>query len=442
MSMAQESKPPRRSFQRATLRPAQASDCDGVMQLFERHGWPLRSRAGWNWALIESPARRAAQAEAGWVLDSAGQIVGFLGNLPARFTHDGQEVWGATCTSLLVDEGHRALAMSLVRAFAAQPGVAFTYSATANDHSAPLYRAFGFQACSDVRANKRLRWIVSSFALARAALERVHMGWLLPVRWVQRVPPMSWSTAALRRADLNLTGLHVDRVSAADLAPECSRCCVDAWDAWAHELARGRGLWPDRSAQTFQWRMSDPDLADDELGLWALRDSQGRMLGVCMVRRLPHQPGQPLKAELMDLVALPDVPRSALNLMLKCALRWAYQNGVAVLDAKRWTGVTASQLEALGARQQVLPSNALWLREGPSARNRDATQARDLAWTQWAMTGCDSDDWFNSLRLERPAENRRAVAQETQPTKAPVSSPTNSSSVSTEAGSNRSMSSV
>ena len=442
MSTEHESKPLDRLFQRSNLRPVLAQDADGVMQLFERHGWPLRSRAGWNWALIESPARRAAQAEAGWVLESAGQIVGFLGNLPARFTHDGEEVWGATCTSLLVDEAHRALSMSLVRAFAAQPGVAFTYSATANENSAPLYRAFGFQPCSDARADQRLRWMVSSMALARAALDRVHLGWLLPVRLVQRVPPVAWSAATLRRLDLNLTGLHVDRVSAADLASERGRCCVEAWDAWANELARGPGLWPDRSARTFQWRMSDPDLAEGELGLWALRDSQGRMLGVCMARRLPHQSGQPLKAELMDLVVLPDVPRSALNLMLKCALRWAYQNGVAVLDAKRWTGATASQLEGLGARQQVLPPNAMWLREGVSTRNHGAKQTERLDWSQWAMTGCDSDDWFNSMRFARPAEGRMAAQPVTQPAKADVSSVIKSSSVSTDAGSNRSMSSV
>jgi hypothetical protein len=425
------------SSARVRLRPVSIDDAEGITLLFERHGWPLRSRKGLAWALFENPARRAIQADAGWVLESAGQVVGFLGNVPGAFAAQGQLVWGATCTSLLVDEAHRSSSTSLIRAFAAQPAVSFVYSATANAHSAPLYKAFKFGPCPDLGANHRLRWVTSRWALAKALLERVRLGWLLPRSAIAGASQWARRLGAADHRPRGPAGLHVDPVGLAELTDGRRGTCREAWNRWSAQMAAAPGLQADRSAQAMAWRMSDPDWPADAQAVWALRDSDGNMLGVCMVRRLPHRRGQPCKAELMDLALLPGSPVAAAALLLRAARHWAASQGAAVLDAKRWTGLMASQLSGLGARCQALPSDALWLRGG-----RCAGESAPLDWASWSLTGWDSDDWFNTLRTSRPSLSAVDGRGSAQSVKALLSAETSSSSVSTSVGSNRSMSSV
>jgi len=422
---------------RVRLRPVTLEDAEGVTLLFERHGWPLRSRNGLSWALFDNPARLAVQAEAGWVLESAGQVVGFLGNVPGAFTADGRKTLGATCTSLLVDDAHRARSTSLIRAFTAQPGMAFVYSATANANSAPLYKSFSFSPCPDVRANQRLRWMTSKSAMVRALLERMHLGWIVPRSATAQVSRLARAALAPDLPNGGRAGLHVDPVGLADLTDERSSNCRDAWNRWSAQMAAVSGLQADRSAQTMAWRMSDPDWPADAQALWALRDSEGNMLGLCMARRLPHRRGQPSKAELMDLALLPGSSVEAAAQLLGAARRWAGSQGAAVLDAKRWTGLTAVQLASLGARCQALPSDALWLRI-----HRHTVESQPLDWALWSMTGCDSDDWFNTLQTTRPGLGPVEPLASIQPVKAFLSAEINSSSVSTSVGSKRSMSSV
>jgi hypothetical protein len=430
---------------RTRLRAVRRDDHAAVKALFERHQWPVRSAAGWEWALFDNPAREAADADAGWVLEHGDGVVGFLGNLPVLCRHDGAPVWGATCTAYLVDDAHRAHSTRLMRAFAAQPGAAFLYSATANAHSAPVYKGFHFQRATQPQAHQRLRWLAHESAAARALSERRGCPGLGPLA---KALGTAWGAVrqSLRRATAH-DGCVVERLRAADLALPRDSHWQATWNAWARALWSRPGLWVDRSAATFAWRMGDPDLASD-LHLWAVRDAQGRMQGMCMARELhPLGDGAP-RAELMDWALLSHAPRNAAVTLLNTVITWARSRQLAFVDAKRWTGMPAEQLAALSPRVESLPDDGVWM-----LINRTPGLPELPEWPRWGMTGADSDDWFYTHRLTvdgnpapwvNPAAPlgvyRRVSVAETgsAANRAVTSSPTDS----TSAGSNRHMSAV
>jgi hypothetical protein len=416
------------------LRPVAPEDHAAVTALFERHGWPVRSREGWNWALFDSPARVATGADAGWVLEHGERVVGFLGNLPVRAVHDGQPLWGATCTSYLVDDGHRAHSTRLLRAFAAQPGASLVWSATANPNSAPVYRGFRFRPFGGAAADQRLRWIGSEPALAESLLRRLGLASIAPlgralaapwavVRRARELPP---SGPALRQ-------LRIQRLWPGDLVSLQGTRWARAWDAWAQALCASPGLWVDRSAATMAWRLGDPDLLD-ELALWAVIDAEDRMLGMGLARELPRQRGQLSRAELVDLALLPRAPAGAAQLLLREVCHWARGLDLAVVDAKRWTGRAAALLAATRPRTDPLPADGVWL----MTHDRPGTPGLP-AEPEWAMTGADSDDWFCTQR-SAILPDRKPWRAMPQPPQAADSSAIRSSSDTTAAGSKRSMS--
>ena len=181
------------------------------------------------------------------------------------------------------------------------------------------------------------------------------------------------------------------------------------------------------------WRLGDPDLLD-ELALWAVIDAEDRMLGMGLARELPRKCGQPSRAELMDLALLPHAPAGTAALLLREVCQWARGLDLAVVDAKRWTGRTAALLAATGPRTDPLPAQGVWL----MTRARPDTPELP-AEPDWSMTGVDSDDWFCTLRPD-VLPDRKPWRAMPQPPVAADSSATKSSTDSTAAGSNRSMS--
>ncbi|MCE2659869.1 MAG: hypothetical protein LW854_16780 [Rubrivivax sp.] len=429
---------------RTRLRALQRDDHAAVTALFQRYRWPVvRSRAGWDWALFDSPAHEATDADAGWVLEHGSDVVGFLGNLPVLCRHDGAPVWGATCTTYLVDDAHRAHSTRLMRAFAAQPGAAFIYSATANAHSAPVYKGFRFQRAPVPEANQRLRWLAHEGVAARALATRLGLGAAAPV--AQAVGSLWARTSRWLKSPPASGGLSVERLSAADLALPRGSPWPQAWNAWAKALWSRQGLWVDRSAATMSWRLSDPDLSDD-LALWALRDGQGRMLGMAMARKLGAQGNAIPRAELMDWALLNTAPAEAAPLLMHTVQTWASSWRMAFVDAKRWTNGSAQQLATLSPRIDRLPEDSVWLMVN---HRPGIPELPD--WPNWDMTGADSDDWFCTQHLvaksdAKPWLRAPSVAPLHRPPvgadSASDSASTSSAADSTTEGSKRSMSTL
>jgi len=403
----------------STLRVLRLDDHAGVQALMARQGWPQRSPAGWAWALFDNPARQALGAPAGWVLEHQQQIVGFLGNWPLAYFVQGRLVYGATCTSYLVDERHRAKSVLLLRAFAAQRGVAFVYSATANAHSAPVYRLYKFDPLLDPDAQCSLRWVADDTAWLRSALDRWGWGWAAAAAAPCGAPLLAgvrrlsgWSTVpapqpgvVVRQVAQQLVQQVVQQVvrpgnqrgvqqgaqqgvPPSDLAAHGSTE-AGRWQHWWDALARADGLWLDRSQSAVAWRLADPELGEDQ-ALWQLSDApDGVMLGLCHARAVAHQPHAAPKAELLDWAVLPSTPPAACAALLQAVVQWAAARGLAMVEAKRYTGSAAASLRCLRPQARPLPPDGNWSRVLSSA-----ALAPCATLSPWGMTAADSDSSY------------------------------------------------
>lgn len=399
---------------RLQLRILRADDHASVQALFARQGWPLRSRAGWDWALIDAPGRQATGAPPGWVLEAGDTVVGFLGNLPQRAWQGGLPRHIATCSALLVDVDWRGQGAALLRAFSTQAAMPLLYSATANPFSAPLYRLFRYLPQQAAGLDLARRWVADGGAFVDQALQhqagRVGLVWrrrLMPQRGVSRwLRPVlacaGWPPAPTVSRD----SVHRCRVQrwqpparGAPAGAEAEAVAV-AWPAWWSRLcASVPDLLTDRQPATVAWRLADPDLAEPP-AVWLLHDPADAMLGLAMARAVvPGAPAAP-RAELMDWCVLPGTPAAAQAMLLAAVADWAAERGLPFVEAKRFSGAAGAQLAALGGRTVALPAEANWYLLRPDAAAVDPSC--------WGMTGIDSDDWFCSHRHDLGADAARA----------------------------------
>lgn len=336
---------------RPALRELRADDHAGVVALLQRHGLPVRSRAGWQWALFDNPARGTRGSPAGWVLASAdNRIVGFLGNWPLRYTSGHQAYAAATCTPCVVDAEHALQATNLLRAFALQAGTDVVHVIAADPGSAARFEHLDFFAAHGARLDTRLRWVASEAALLRHGLQRLGLQAWHPLARLAGPPRRLWRHW---RGPVDAAGPRVERLAADDLRAD--------WDRWATRFADRPGLWADRSAAAMAWRLADPDRAED-LALFVVRDGRSDVQGMCLARLRPERPEAPGAAELLDWALMPSAGADAAAGLLRAARQWAHSWGAAVLDADRLSGEAYEQLAAHGPQRLPLPPQAVWWR--------------------------------------------------------------------------------
>ena len=329
------------AIERVSLRAVTVNDAQAVLAFLARHGHPARSEAGWRWALIDNPTRVALGTDAGWLLESKGSVVGFLGNLPLRYLQDGLAVWGASCTVPVVDADARAHGVRLLRAFATQPGAALVCAQPGSEPLEHVFSGLGFEPQGrDQSEGELLRWPLGK---ARPWLEALRHGPIQRLKaWAQRRNFGPDDQAQDPTGPL----YRVHGLSADELHGTCPSHWPQTWNEWANRYWSRPGLWAERSAYLMSWRMSDPD-AGSRLGLWAVLDDNGRMLGMAMVRLRPAANDDSPRAELLDWAVLPQAPASASGALLLEVQRWALQHAALSVDAAGFSGEALDQLRAL-----------------------------------------------------------------------------------------------
>lgn len=375
---------------RVRLRALRAEDLDAVLALLARHGHPARSRAGLQWALIDNPSRVSLGAEAGWVLEDAQTVVGFIGNLPLRVLVDGLAVWCAGGTTPVVDALYRAHGIRLVRAFASQPDAAFVHLRPTTEPLALALDSLQFEPAEGQADSTHLRWTVqqgSHWGLGTGS-NSFQVLW----RWARRLARAESSTEVAAPQ----TELRVQRLTADELAGVCPSHWPQTWNAWANRYWSRPGLWTERSAYLMSWRLSDPDLAN-RLALWAVQDCADQMLGMVLALQGASEAGDPGSAELLDWAVLPQAPAQASSLLLQAVKAWARSWKANSVDALGFNGEAARQLTALGPQDLSKGSPDLLVLSKTSA-----LPTSHLPLSSWTCSGSEQADWFYTDLNEAP----------------------------------------
>src|SRR5437016_3877551 len=104
---------------RLVIREAKYSDCSGVGALTIRNGLAFQwSLDRWVGLWQENPSMQFEPSfPIGWVLEEAGKIVGYLGNVPLLYHIQGKRVRAAAARGFAVDVEHRSHSFRLAAAF-------------------------------------------------------------------------------------------------------------------------------------------------------------------------------------------------------------------------------------------------------------------------------------------------------------------------------------
>jgi len=307
------------------VRPFALADIPAVDDLHRSVGWPVRSRAGWDW-LWRNPARGGIDAPAGYVVaDDADQPVAFLGNLIHAFHHGGETAHGATGFSLIVPPEKAGRSRGLVKALMSQPGLFAHYTFNANPAAARIYGRIGLEPWPPRTHDLKLSWIVDPLVcMAGRALRGAIDRWpgLVQPLGERLLNPRLGQSPSLRLPH----GVSV-LTDVGDASPYA--------DFWTALMAEGR-LVGDRSPAMLRWRLANPDATTRPLALvWS---EGGRIGGHALAVLAKDNAISPPTLEIIDLIAL-DGHEAAIPALMQ-----------ALLDAARLLGAAKLRLQVVSPR--------------------------------------------------------------------------------------------
>ncbi|RCS57019.1 hypothetical protein [Parvibium lacunae] len=429
---------------KATIRPVAWADYPAIQALLRQARWPQRSLAGWDWVWQQNPARQAllAQHEAtesdtvtaplGWVIVNEGDgdkpIVGYLGNIQQQFyLHDptpgptNATGWHtlATCTSYYVDPAWRAKSIGLMRPFFLQKGISAAFSTTANAHSATVYELYKAQALHDPGYRQTVLWLGDETRLCRKGLRKSLLP-LLGATLLERCRPLIAQIAkplgyALRLLR-PLLGATPPRLAYGGDVKLCAITEVDSrFDSlWQKMIARP-GLWLDRRAATWRWRLQDPD-QQGQLALYAAINQQNQLDGYLVLARYTCKTNLQPRAYLLDFVLDPTLPTNmgaaTSAALLHAAVADCRQHSLVVLEAQRFSHASDLFRYPHGGYLRSMAqthTSSHYLRLLKPAGN--ATTGLQAATSHgWSITAIEGDFWYGLT----------AFGQEVSPSVAPL----------------------
>jgi hypothetical protein len=157
-----------------STRTARLDDYSAIAALQARNGLITRSYEMWSGLWTENPAALDFDDSfpLGWVLeDAAGELRGYLGNVPLAYTFRGRVVRAATPFSWVVDPGCRFLSLDLQRRFVRQKYLDLVVYTTPNAVTEALLLAFSFTRESTGKWDKAGFWITNYAGFARSAIQ-------------------------------------------------------------------------------------------------------------------------------------------------------------------------------------------------------------------------------------------------------------------------------
>ena len=158
---------------RIKIRSASFSDYDQIAALQLRNGMRESSRECWEGLWRGNPAcpNPDKQSPIGWVLETdAGEVVGFIGNLPLLFHFRGHELKAATGVGWAVDKAYRSYSMQLLHHFLRQNDVDLFPFATVNANAEPVLKLFKFERVPVGVWNKSAFWITNYHGFAASVM--------------------------------------------------------------------------------------------------------------------------------------------------------------------------------------------------------------------------------------------------------------------------------
>lgn len=362
-----------------SLREAQFADFDSVSELTRRLGQGADSLQNWKRLWRDNPALHAGRlARIGWVLESDGAIVGFLGSIPLQCVFGGAELAAAATCRLAVEPAHRSSTALLITSFFRQKDVDLFVNTTATVAAGKIVTALRAVPLPQPDFGRVLFWVLHPRRFTRTVLQKagINPAWAALGSTAGAVALQADTFVRRRTPKADLRGHSVVEIGWNDLGPELE-------DFWADRAKNTSQLFSKRSAEIMRWHFQPHGSARIAV-LFGCYQS-GRLMGYVVVRHDAATQDGLQRSLIADLMASSESP-AVIGSLLSAAYASAEK-------------ADSDVLELMGFPQNIRKIIALWK---PYSRDYPASpyffKARDRALQEklaseaaWYATPFDGD---------------------------------------------------
>ncbi|MGH7774972.1 MAG: hypothetical protein ACREQA_22320 [Candidatus Binatia bacterium] len=324
-------------------------DFEEVARLCEAVFGHASPRQHWIWKLQDNPYVSRVTA-VGWVLESKGHVVGFLGSIPQPMWVGHHQVTACFATGYAVLPEHRFAGLQLAQAFSRQDSVELLGNATANQPAERIFSRFGFVPVSGsdeilyafLDSSKLVVGLARRYRWSRAASSA--LGWLAG-------GPLALYT------DWRVSGPQPARGMEVSGADDALHAMADVGQCW-----RDQYLVTNPRDQTFlQWRVFHA-ATDHAAPAVAVARRGGRPVGYACwrLRRLDTSTGW-TRAELLDLFCSPNEPE-VFDTLVAAVVKQAKQARASILQVRFLSGQWRRRLQQYGWLRRRTKYVPLWIK--------------------------------------------------------------------------------
>lgn len=339
------------------IREARYSDSESIHRLLRRHALVSAERPTDSWAALwrENPASQDAPViPIGWVLEEAGAIVGYLGNISSRYYYRGERLLATATRAFAVDTAYRSQSVKLLAAFCSQTNVDLLLNTSANKASGTMFQLCKARKIPQPGYDTALFWVIEAWGFGVSVLRKRGHGRATSAIGGAVVGTGVWLDAILRgrRTVGRTAALDIDVVDPASVDDE-----FDAF--WRHTLAeRPETLLADRSAHALRWHFGYPGAGVRRAKLIRIRRS-GRLVGYTALTIEDADDIGLRRTRIADLIAEHDDP-DLIDALLGEALRQAKTNGSHILELVGFPARIRARMTAGRAFARQLPAWQFW----------------------------------------------------------------------------------
>ena len=302
----------RRTSGSVAVRQASFDDYNQIAALQTRNGLTSSPYQSWAALWLENPAYHGWKADwpIGWVIQAgAGDLVGFIGNIPIAYQFRRRQLRVATPACWVVDVAYRSYSILLLDRVARQRGIDLVIGTTVGPTSECGFKALKFSKVPAGIWNESAFWITNYRGFSQSILRWKSIPFAATLSYPVSAALFSRDTVKRASRQLDSSIAEVETCSAFDIRFD------EFWYTLIHE--NPDVLLAVRTRETLEWHFRD-SMRDST---WIVTASKGPVLTAYAIFQRQDNPESGLKrVRLIDFEALKGSEQmllSFLNWMLR-----------------------------------------------------------------------------------------------------------------------------
>jgi len=334
------------------VREAIIKDQHSVNDLCKRNGLEgKKSNNAWEWIWKDNMYYNN-DWPLGWVLESDGKVVGFIGNIPRAYSFRGRKWIAGVARTFVVEKDFRMYTLKLIASFLQQKGADLLIFSSANSDAEAVYRLAKASSIPQKDYNKDLFWIVSPNLFFTSLLMKKGFGKLLSILFSWVASPFLYLEMLFRRRWTKYSASEIEMLSPDELTSELD----ELWNRLQRENQDRLLSYRDRKA--IEWQFSNDSAETREPIIFTLRKG-GVLSGYVIVTRADSQEFGLKRMMITDLIVCEDDP-DAIRSLINEVFLYAKHNKMALLQMVGFPSAVRYAVQSLHPFMRVFSYCPFW----------------------------------------------------------------------------------